>query len=126
MPQPPTAAERARAWVGLDVSKTHHHATVLDDTGTVRVARRVANTQGDLEELIRQASSAGEVVLVIDQPGSIAQIISSVSQLRNSCAPACAARSAPTKRRSPLMSDAKSLPRAAAPSIRASSGGKAR
>ena len=22
-------------WVGLDVGKTHHHATVLDDTGTV-------------------------------------------------------------------------------------------
>ncbi len=79
MSQPPAAEQPARAWVGLDVGKSHHHATILDAAGAVRLSRRVTNTQGDLEELIRHACPVGEVVLVIDQPGSIAQITRAVA-----------------------------------------------
>ena len=69
-------------WVGLDVGKQEHFADVLDDDGERLVARAVANDQADLEALLDRAGRHGTPGLVIDQPGSIAQLALAVAARR--------------------------------------------
>ena len=66
-------------WVGLDVGKEEHFADVLDDDGERLFARAVANNQADLEALLDRAARHGTPGLVIDQPGSIAQLALAVA-----------------------------------------------
>ena len=66
--------EEVDVWVGLDVGKTDHFADVLDDAGQPLVARGVVNDEAALEELLDTAAEHGTPALVIDQPGSIAQL----------------------------------------------------
>ena len=68
------APEDVDVWVGLDVGKEEHFADVLDDDGEAIFARSVANDEADLEALLERASQRGTPGLVIDQPGSIAQL----------------------------------------------------
>src|SRR5690606_17179150 len=85
---PPTArVEGARVstpdeveiWIGLDVGKEDHFADVLDDDGESLFARSVANNEADLVAVIERASKHGTPGLVIDQPGSIAQLAIAVA-----------------------------------------------
>ena len=69
-------------WVGLDVGKEEHFADVLDDDGERLFARAVANDQADLEALLDRAARHGTPGLVIDQPGSIAQLALAVAARR--------------------------------------------
>ncbi len=69
-------------WVGLDVGKEEHFADVLDDGGERLFARAVRNDQGDLEALLDRAAGHGTPGLVIDQPGSIAQLALAVAARR--------------------------------------------
>ena len=69
-------------WVGLDVGKGEHFADVLDDGGERLFARAVANDQADLEALLDRAGRHGTPGLVIDQPGSIAQLALTVVAAR--------------------------------------------
>lgn len=69
-------------WVGLDASKENHFAEILDDTGERIFARGVANDEAALEALIDRAGKHGTVGLVIDQPGSIAQLTLAVAARR--------------------------------------------
>jgi transposase len=69
-------------WVGLDVGKKEHFADVLDDSGERLFARAVANSQADLETLLNRAAQHGTPGLVIDQPGSIAQLALAVAARR--------------------------------------------
>jgi len=69
-------------WVGLDVGKGEHFADVLDDDGERLFARAVANDQADLEALLDRAARHGTPGLVIDQPGSIAQLALAVAARR--------------------------------------------
>lgn len=72
--------DEIRAWIGLDVGKGDHHATVLDAAGAARFDRPVRNEQAALERLI---DDAGEhAALVIDQPGSIASLAIAVARNR--------------------------------------------
>ena len=66
-------------WVGLDVGKEFHHAVVLDDDGDTLIDLRVTNDEADLVGLIDAAAAHGTVALVIDQPGSIAQLALAVA-----------------------------------------------
>lgn len=66
-------------WVGLDVGKEAHYAEVLDDAGGSLASRSVSNDEGDLEALLDAAAVFGVVGLVIDQPGSIAQLAIAVA-----------------------------------------------
>lgn len=61
-------------WIGLDVGKEKHFATVLDDDGEQLIKRSVLNDETDLVKLFEQAKNFGTPSLVIDQPGSIAQL----------------------------------------------------
>jgi transposase len=69
-------------WVGLDVGKEEHFADVLDNDGERLFARAVASDQGDLEALLERAAGHGTPGLVIDQPGSIAQLALAVAARR--------------------------------------------
>ncbi|MGH3394785.1 MAG: IS110 family transposase [Streptosporangiaceae bacterium] len=69
-------------WVGLDVGKQEHFADVLDDDGERLFSRAVANDQADLESLLDRAGQHGTPGLVIDQPGSIAQLALAVAARR--------------------------------------------
>jgi len=69
-------------WVGLDVGKGEHFADVLDNDGERLFARAVANDQADLEALLDRAARHATPGLVIDQPGSIAQLALAVAARR--------------------------------------------
>ena len=69
-------------WIGLDVGKEEHFADVLDDNGESLWARSVANDEADLEMLMDRAAGFGVAGLVIDQPGSIAQLAIAVAARR--------------------------------------------
>lgn len=69
-----TTPGQVDVWVGLDVGKQEHFADVLGHDGERLFARAVANDQADLEALLDRAAGHGTPGLVIDQPGSIAQV----------------------------------------------------
>ncbi len=69
-------------WVGLDVGKEEHFADVLDDQGEPLFGRSVSNDEQDLDRLIDRAGEHGTPGLVIDQPGSIAQLAIAVAARR--------------------------------------------
>jgi transposase len=77
-----TAPGQVNVWVGLDVGKSEHFADVLDDDGERLFARAVGNDQADLEALLDRAAGHGTPGLVIDQPGSIAQLALAVAARR--------------------------------------------
>jgi transposase len=66
-------------WVGLDVGKETHFADVLDNDGERLFSRAITNDQGDIEALLLRAGQHGVPGLVIDQPGSIAQLVLAVA-----------------------------------------------
>ena len=67
---------------GWTSARREHFADVLDDDGERLFARAVANDQGDLEALLDRAARHGTPGLVIDQPGSIAQLALAVAARR--------------------------------------------
>jgi transposase len=75
--------EQVDVWVGLDVGKEEHFAEVLDDSGERLFARSVVNDQTALEALLDRAAGHGTPGLVIDQPGSIAQLALAVARSRS-------------------------------------------
>jgi transposase len=46
-------------WVGVDIGKTHHHATVLDSAGQTVLSGRVVNAELDMIELINEVTALG-------------------------------------------------------------------
>lgn len=69
-----------RAWIGLDVGKADHHATVIDPTGAVLFDRGVCNDEQAIERLLDRAGQ--DAALVIDQPGSIGALAVAVARRR--------------------------------------------
>jgi transposase len=69
-----------QVWIGLDVGKADHHATVIDTSGAIRFDRPVRNSEEAIERLV---DDAGEnAALVIDQPGSIGTLAVAVARRR--------------------------------------------
>jgi Transposase/Transposase IS116/IS110/IS902 family len=77
-----TRPEQVDVWIGLDVGKEDHFAEVPGDAGERIFARGVANDEAALEALVDRAGQHGTVGLVIDQPGSIAQLTLAVAACR--------------------------------------------
>jgi transposase len=65
-----------------DAGKQEHFADVLDNDGERLFARAVGNDQADLETLLDRVARHGTPGLVIDQPGSIAQLALAVAARR--------------------------------------------
>jgi transposase len=55
-------ASRRRAWVGIDVGKTSHHACAIDETGKVVWNQKVSNEQRAIEQLVTRACKGAEQV----------------------------------------------------------------
>jgi transposase len=69
-----------QVWVGLDVGKADHHATVIDAAGEIVFDRGVRNDEPAIEQLL---DAAGEgAALVIDQPGSIGTLAVALARRR--------------------------------------------
>ena len=76
------APEEVTVWIGLDVGKEEHYADVLDDHGDGLFHLSVVNDEADLDALIARAALFGQPAVVIDQPGSIAQLAIAVAARR--------------------------------------------
>jgi transposase len=72
--------EQIKSWIGLDVGKADHHATVLDAAGGVAFERPVRNDEAAIERLLEDAGV--DAALVIDQPGSIGVLAVAVARRR--------------------------------------------
>jgi hypothetical protein len=62
------------AWVGLDVGKADHHATVVSAAGEPLFELAVRNDEAAIERLLDLAGEVGRCAFVIDQPGSIGSL----------------------------------------------------
>jgi hypothetical protein len=67
--------QRDRAWVGIDVGKTHHWACVVDAGGRKLLSIKVGNDEADVVALIATATSQAK------QPDWAADIIGAPSAL---------------------------------------------
>lgn len=76
------APDEVTVWIGLDVGKEEHFAEVLDDEGEALFARSIRNDEPDLEAVLSRAGELGAPGLVIDQPGSIAQLAIAIAAHR--------------------------------------------
>ncbi len=74
--------DEVTVWIGLDVGKEEHFADVLDDNGETLFSRSISNDEADIEALLARAGEHGVAGLVIDQPGSIAQLAIAVAARR--------------------------------------------
>ena len=74
--------DEVTVWIGLDVGKEEHFADVLDDHGDPLFAKSIGNDEADLVGLLDRAIEHGTPALVIDQPGSIAQLAIAVAARR--------------------------------------------
>lgn len=72
--------DEIKTWIGLDVGKADHHATVIAADGTVTFDRPVRNDEQAIEKLLDQAGP--DAALVIDQPGSIGALAVAVARRR--------------------------------------------
>ena len=73
--------DEVSVWIGLDVGKADHHATVINPAGEVLFDRPVRNDQQAIERLLDDAGAGA--VLVIDQPGSIGSLAVAVARERS-------------------------------------------
>lgn len=68
--------DRDRAWVGIDVGKTHHWACAVDDGGAALLSVKVANDEVDIGELISAVTSlAQQPVWAVDIIGASSALL---------------------------------------------------
>jgi transposase len=77
-----TEVGQIEAWVGLDVGKQDHHATVISAAGERLFELAVRNDEAAIERLLDRALESGPCALVIDQPGSIGSLAVCVARRR--------------------------------------------
>ena len=73
------APNETNVWIGLDIGKADHFADVLDNDSA---RRRVANDEPAIAALLDRAASLGSPALVVDQTGSLAQLVITVAARR--------------------------------------------
>ncbi len=69
-----TEVRQITSWVGLDVGKEDHHATVVSAAGERLFEVALKNDETAIEGLLDRALEMGPCALVIDQPGSIGSL----------------------------------------------------
>jgi transposase len=73
--------DEVKTWIGLDVGKADHHATVIDAAGGAVFDRPVHNDEAAIERLLDDAGPSA--ALVIDQPGSIGTLAVALARRRD-------------------------------------------
>ena len=56
------AAQRNKAWVGIDIGKTHHWACVVDADGKILLSVKIANDEAEIVSFLANASSLASAV----------------------------------------------------------------
>jgi transposase len=69
-----------QVFVGVDMGKDAHYAQTIGPDGKAVFDRPVPNEEGAIRILIADAAAYGPVVLVIDQPSSMAQLLLTVAE----------------------------------------------
>ena len=65
------AASRETAWVGVDIGKTHHWVSALDDEGTILLSVKIANDEAEIGGLIAAVRGlADQLVWAVDMIGA--------------------------------------------------------
>ena len=65
------AAQRDKAWVGIDVGKTHHWACVVDAEGKILSSVKVANDEAQIVALLTNTGSlAAQLIWAVDIIGA--------------------------------------------------------
>jgi transposase len=64
-------AQRDKAWVGIDVGKTHHWACVVDADGKTLLSAKIANDEAEIEAFLSSAGlQAGQLIWAVDIIGA--------------------------------------------------------
>lgn len=77
-----TEVRQIASWVGLDVGKEDHHATVVSAAGERLFEVALKNDETAIDGLLDRALEMGPCALVIDQPGSIGSLAVCVARRR--------------------------------------------
>jgi transposase len=72
--------EQVDVWLGIDVGKSEHFHTTLNDDGEQLAAGAVGNDESAIRAVIRAGKELGRPGVVIDQPGSIAALVLAVAR----------------------------------------------
>lgn len=72
--------EAPRVFLGLDVGKSDHWACALDEYGKVLWNKTLPNDQTKLEELFKNLSTHGRLLVVVDQPATIGALAVGLAQ----------------------------------------------
>jgi transposase len=65
-----------RAWVGIDIGKTHHWVCVLDDDGKVLLSKKLTNDETEIVRLIATVTGlAGQLVWAVDIIGAPSALV---------------------------------------------------
>jgi transposase len=64
-------AQRDKAWVSIDVGKTHHWACVVDADGKTLLSAKIANDEAEIEAFLSSAGlQAGQLIWAVDIIGA--------------------------------------------------------
>jgi transposase len=64
-------AQRDKAWIGIDVGKTHHWACVVDADGKTLLSTKIANDEAEIEAFLSSAGlQAGQLIWAVDIIGA--------------------------------------------------------
>ena len=65
------AAQQSKAWVGIDVGKTHHWVCAVDVAGNVLLSAKIANDEADIRAIVAKGQAlADELVWAVDIIGA--------------------------------------------------------
>lgn len=72
-------AQRDKAWVGIDVGKTHHWACVVDADGKTLLSAKIANDEAEIEAFLSSAGlQAGQLIWAVDIIGAPGRVLLTV------------------------------------------------
>ncbi|ALE92362.1 transposase [Arthrobacter alpinus] len=67
-------------FIGVDVGKSNHHAVAIDRKGKKLLDRALHQDEAKLRAIIKSVGGKGAVLLVVDQPLTIAALRVAVAQ----------------------------------------------
>ena len=66
-------------WLGIDVGKTDHWASAINQPGEQVFSRALPNDEAKLRQLYQHLSQGGQVLVVVDQPATIGALAVAVA-----------------------------------------------